>query len=261
MARFQSGNEEWSGWEGQPPGSAVTVWTTDPGGGERAALATRNHLVWVSPVGHAHGSGWSPSAQGFPPLGSHPPVFSPGKCEWGSRKTHVLAQPVVGQTDRVVRDATSEMGGSLPSLLAQQARRKMRPAGGNNRSPMKLSHKRVVTWNSMVSGGETSVVEKLNGYSGDPAVQRQDQDAPLPGDELNTRPACVPSVGAVRTNRQKGYRNSVPPRDVTGEAFELDDTVVLTPAVAGVASSAVFVGALAAADFVGIPFPAAAGME
>ena len=64
--------------------------------------------------------------------------------------------------------------------------------------------------------GETSVVEKLNRYMGDLAVQRQDPDAPLPGGELNTRLACVPSMGAARMNRQKGYRNSVPPRDVTG---------------------------------------------
>ena len=107
-----------------------------------------------------------------------------------------------------------------------------------------------------------SVVEKLNRYLGDLTVQRQDQDAPLPGDELNTHPACVHSV---RTNRQKGYRNSVPPRDATGDAFELDDAAVLTPAVAGVASSAassaVFAGVVALADLAGIPFQAVAGIE
>ena len=96
-------------------------------------------------------------------------------------------------------------------------------------------------------------------------MQRQDQDAPLPGDELNTHPACVHLVGAVRTNRQKGYRNSVPPRDATGDAFELDDAAVLTPVVSGVASSAaslaVFAGVVALADFAGILFPAIAGME
>ena len=135
--------------------------TTDPGGGERAALATRNRPVWVSPVGHAHGSGWFPSAQGFPPLGSHPPVFSPRERERGNRKTHVLAQPVVGQTDRVVRDSTIEMGMRLPSLFspvsgARRAGRKMRPAGGNNWSPKKLSHKLVITGNGMVLGDERS---------------------------------------------------------------------------------------------------------
>ena len=166
-------------------------------------------------------------------------MFSPRERERGNRKTHVLAQPDVAQTDRDVRDSTIEMGRSLPSLFfpvsgARRAGRKMRPAGGNNRSPKKLSHKLVVTENG--TGGETSVVEKLNGYSGDLAVQRQDPDAPIPGVELNTRLACVPSVGAARTNRQKEYRNSVPPRDVTGEAFQLDDAAVLTPAISGAAS-------------------------
>ena len=82
MAWFQSGNEGWSGREGQPPGPVVTVGLlTGVGGGEcgeRAAPVTRNQLVWVSPVGHAHDCGWSPSVQAFPPLGSLPPVFSPG---------------------------------------------------------------------------------------------------------------------------------------------------------------------------------------
>ena len=227
--------------------------TTDPGGGGRAALATRNRLVWMSPVGHAHDFGWSPSVQGFPPLGSHVQVASPGERERGKRKTHVLAQPVVGQT--VCRDCFPlclELGG-----LGGRCRR----LGGNSRSPKKLNHDLVVTGNDMVSGGEMSVVEKFNGYSGDLAGQRQDQDAPLPGDQLNSRPACGPSVGAVRTNRQKGYRNSVPPQDVTGEAFELDNAAVLTPAIHRAASSSVFAGAVAPADFAGIPFPAITGME
>ena len=56
-ARFQLGNEGWSGREGQPPRPVVTVGLRDPGEGGRAALAARNHPVWVSPVGHAHGSG------------------------------------------------------------------------------------------------------------------------------------------------------------------------------------------------------------
>ena len=52
--------------------------TTDPGGGGGVLpRSQRNRPVWVSPVGHAHGSGWSPSAQAFPPLGSLPLVFSP----------------------------------------------------------------------------------------------------------------------------------------------------------------------------------------
>ena len=59
-------------------------------------------------------------------------MFSLGEHEWGNRKTHVQAQPVAGQTDRVVRDSTIEMGGSLPSLFtpvsgAQRSERGMRP--------------------------------------------------------------------------------------------------------------------------------------
>ena len=59
--------------------------------------------------------------------------------ERGNRKTHVRAQPVVGQMERVVRDATSEMGGSLPSLFSpvsgtRRAGKKMRPAWGYNQT-------------------------------------------------------------------------------------------------------------------------------
>ena len=71
----------------------------------------------------------------------------------------------------------------------------------------------------------------------------------------------MPSLGAAEKNRQKGYRNSVPPRDVTGEALGLNDAAILTPAIAGVASSAVFAGAVALADLAGMLFPAVAGME
>ena len=166
--------------------------TTDPGGGGRAALAPRNRLVWVSPVGHTHDSGWSPSVQGFPPLGSHPQVVSPGERERGNWKTNVLAQQswdrqigffgiLRARWAGVCRDCFPlclEVGG-----LGGRCGR----PGGNSRSPTKLSDDLVVTGNDMVSGGETSVVEKLNGYSGDLAGQRQDQDTPLPGDELNPR--------------------------------------------------------------------------
>ena len=49
---------------------------------------------------------------------------------------------------------------------------------------------------------------------------------------------------------------------MTREAFGLnDDAVVLTPTVAGAASSAVFAGAVAQADLAGTVFPAVAGME
>ena len=223
--------------------------TTDPGGGGRAALAARNRPSWVAPV--AHSSGWSPSVQGFPPLGSHPQMVSTEERARGNRKTHDRAQPVVGQMDRVVQDATSEMGGSLPSLFspvsgARRAGRKMRPAGGNNRPQKKSNHSLVVTGIDVVSEGETNVAEKLNGCSGDPAGLRRCQDAHLPGGELTSHSASEHSSRAERTNEKKGYRNSVPPRDVTGEAFEWDNAAVPTTVPA---------------DSAGILFPAVAGME
>ena len=256
MARFQLGNEGWSGREGQPPGPSVTVELLTPAG-ERAAPATRNRLVWVSPVGHAHGSGWSPSVQAFPPLGSHPPVFSPGEHKRDYRRMHVLAQPVPGQMDRAVQDSPIGMGGSLPSLFtpvsgARRSGRGMRPAGWNSRFPKKLSCDYVVTENSMVSEGKTSEVGKLDSFSDELVVKRNVGDAPLPGDDVNSHPQYVPSLGAAEKNRQEGYKNSVPPREVTGEASGLNDAAVLTPAIAGAASSAVFAGAV---------FPAVAGME
>ena len=55
--------------------------------------------------------------QAFPPLGSLPPVFFPVEHKQRNRKMLVPAQPVVGQTDRVVQDSTIEMGGKLPSLF------------------------------------------------------------------------------------------------------------------------------------------------
>ena len=193
-------------------------------------------------------------------------MASMGERERGNRKMHLRAHPLVGQTDRVVRDATSEMGGSLPSLFspvsgARRAGRKMRPAGGNNRPPKKSNHGLVVTWSDVVLEGETNVVEKLNGYSGDLAGLRRGQDAPLPGGELTSRSASEPSSRAERTNEKKGYRNSVPPRDVTGEAFELDNVAVPTTAIAGAASPVVFAGDRSPADSDGILFPAIGGME
>ena len=46
-----------------------------------------------------------------------------------------------------------------------------------------------------------------------------------------------------------------------GPAFGLNDAAVLTPAIAGAASSAVFAGAVAPADLVRTVFPAVDGME
>ena len=113
----------------------------------------------------------------------------------------------MGQTERVVWDSTSDMGESLPSLFfpvsgARRAGRKMRPAEGNSRPPKKLNHGLVVTGSDAVSGGETSIVEKLNGYSGDLAGLRRGQDVPLPGGELTSRSASGPSSRAERTNEK-----------------------------------------------------------
>ena len=78
---------------------------------------------------------------------------------------------------------------------------------------------------------------------------------------MTSRSASGPSSRVERTNEKKGYRNYVPPRDVTGEAFELDNAVVPTTAIAGAASLAVFAGTVVPADSAAILFPAVAGME
>ena len=57
--------------------------------------------------------------------------------------------------------------------------------------------------------------------------------------------------GATERNGPESYRDYVPPQDVTGEVFGLNDAVVLTPAIAGAASPAVFAGAGAPADLAG----------
>ena len=113
------------------------------------------------------------------------------------RSGFVLAQPVAGQTDRIIQDSTIEMGGSLPSLFtpvsgARRSGRGMRPAGWNSRSPKKLSCDSVVTENSMVSGGKTSTVEKLDSFSDDLVVKKNVGDAPLPGDDVNSHPRVCP---------------------------------------------------------------------
>ena len=97
-----------------------------------------------------------------------------------------------------------------------------------------------------------SEVGKLDSFSDGLVVKRNVGDAPLLGDDVNSHPECVPSLGAAEKNRQEGYRNSVPPWVLTGEAFELNDAVVLTPAIAG---------AIALSVLAGMMFPAIAGME
>ena len=115
----------------------------------------------------------------------------------------------------------------------------MRPAGWNSRSPKKLSGDYVVTDNGMVSDGKTSEVGKMDSVSDGLVVKRNVRDLPLSGDEVNSHPECVSSWGAAEKNGPECYRNSVPPRDVTGEAFRLNDAAVLTPAVAVFAGAAV----------------------
>ena len=78
----------------------------------------------------------------------------------------------------------------------------MRPAGWNSRSPKKLYHDYVVTENSMVSEGKTSASEKLDSFSDELVVKRKVGDAPLPGGDVNSHPACVLSLGAAEKNRR-----------------------------------------------------------
>ena len=64
--------------------------------------------------------------------------------------------------------------------------------------------------------------------------------------------------GAPEGNGPESYRDYVPPWDVIGEVFGLSDAAVLTPAIAGAASPAVFAGAVAPADLAGTDVPAVA---
>ena len=155
--------------------------TIDPGGGERASPVTRSQPIWGSPVGHVHGSGWSSSTHAFPPLGSHPPVFPSGIHERDNRRMPALAQPMLGQRDRVVLD--SPIGGSSPSLVpsvsgAWRPRRGMRPAGWNSRSPKKLSGDYVATDNSVVPDGKTSEVGKMDSFPDGLVVKRNARVVP-----------------------------------------------------------------------------------
>ena len=59
---------------------------------------------------------------------------------------------------------------------------------------------------------------------------------------MNSNPECAPSLGAVEMKGQECYKDSGLPQDVTEGASGLNDARVLTSAVAGAASSAVFAG-------------------
>ena len=64
--------------------------------------------------------------------------------------------------------------------------------------------------------------------------------------------------GCPERNGPESYRDYVPPRDVTGEVFGLNDAAVLTPAIAVATSLAVFDGAEAPAELAGMGVPAVA---
>ena len=227
--------------------------TIDPGGGEHASPVTRSQLIWGSPVGHVHGSGWSSSTQAFPPLGSHPPVFPSGIHKRDNRRMPALAQLVLGQRDRVVPDSLIGMGGISPSFVltvsgARRPRRGMQPAGWNSRSPQKFSGDYVATDNWVVPDGKTSEVGKMDSFPDGVAVKSNARVVPLSGDEGMSHTEGMSSGGAPERNGPESYSDYVPPRDVTGEGFGLNDAAVLTPAIAVAASLAVFAGAESPAD-------------
>ena len=169
----------------------------DPGGGERASPVTRSQPIWGSPVGHVHGSGWSSSTQTFQPLGSHPPVFPSEIHKRDNQRMPALAQPVLGQKDRVVPDSPIGMGGSSPSLVppvsgARRSMRGMRPAGWNRRSK-KLSGDYVATDNGVVPDGKTSEVGKMDSFPDGLVVKRNARVVPLSGDEGMSHPEGMSS--------------------------------------------------------------------
>ena len=118
----------------------------------------------------------------------------------------------------------------------------MRPARWNSRSPKKLSGDYVPTDNGVVPDGKTSEVGKMDNFPDGLAVKRNARVVPLSGDEGMSHPEGMSSGGAPERNGPESYRDyvHVPPRDVTGEVFGLNDTAVLTPAIAVAASLAVF---------------------
>ena len=131
---------------------------TDHDGGGRAAPVARSQRTWGPPGRQMHGSGWSSSMQAFRP--AVPP-------ERYNRRMPALAQPVLGQRDRVVPDSPIRMGGSLPSLVApvsgaRRPGRGMWPAGWTGRSVKTLSGDYADTDNGMVSDGKTFEILKMD---------------------------------------------------------------------------------------------------
>ena len=137
----------------------------------------------------------------------------------------------------------------------------MRPAGWNSRSPKKLSGDYVATDNGVVPDGKTSEVGKMDSFLDGLVVKRDSRVVPSSGYEGMSHPEGMSSGGAPERNEPESYRDYVPPRDVTGDVFGLNDAAVLTPAIAGAASPAVFAGEAAPADLAGTGVPAVNGME
>ena len=144
-----------------------------------------------------HGSGWSLSTQAFLPLGSHPPVFPSGIHKRNNRRMPALAQPVLGQRDRVVPDSPIGMGGSTPSLVPppphSRAWRPRRRMQRNRRSPKKLSGDYVATDNGMVPDGKTSEVGKMDSFPDGLVVKKNARVVPLSGDEGMSHPEGMSS--------------------------------------------------------------------
>ena len=157
---------------------------------------------------HVHGSGWSSSTQAFPPLGSHPPVYPSGIHERDKRRMPALAEPVLGQRDRVVPDSPIGMGRSSPSLVptvsgAQRPRRGMWSAGWNSRSPKKLSGDYVATDNGVVPDGKTSEVGKMDSFPDGLVVKRNARVVPSSGDEGMSHPVGMSSGVPLKGMGQK----------------------------------------------------------
>ena len=106
--------------------------------------------------------------------------------------------------------------------------------------------------NGVVPDAKTSEVGKMDSFLDGLAVKRNARVVPLSGDEGMSHPEGMSSGGAPERNEPESYRDYVPPRDVTGEVFGLNDAAVLNPAIAVAASLAVFAGAEAPADLTGI---------
>ena len=130
----------------------------------------------------------------------------------------------------------------------------MRPAGWNSRSPKKLSGDYVATDNGVVPDGKTSEVGKMDSFPDGLGVKKNSRVVVMKG---CLTPRYVIG-GAPERNGPESYKDYVPPRDVTGEVFGLNDAAVLTPAIAGVVTPTVFAGA---ANLAGTGVPAVAGME